>query len=212
MSKRVNGPRSARDLIGSDGSAHQRRDRRLHGFGRRFGCDEHRQRRCRSGSRRSALHQRAHCGRRRRIGTAIARRPFTTPVIVANVRPDPLDHVRLRRHRIDDRPGSPALSPANTALLGHGFATVVVLASDALVQDDLLDESCRRPARSVQDHRGETERNGGLARGPQTRYRAALDRFDARAGLELAPQRALLPAAVSRRFDVAAARAAQGAR
>ena len=170
----------------------------MNGFGRGFGRDEHGQRRDRSAGRGSALHQRAHGRRRRGIGPAIAGRPFPAPVVVANVRPDTFDHVRLRRHRIDDRPGAPTLSPADTALFGHGFATVVVLASDALMQGDLLGESCERAAPSVQDHRSETERNGRFARGPQPRCHAALDGFDARAGDELATQQSLLPDTVSR--------------
>jgi len=132
---------NTRDLIGADRPAHQRRDWRMHGFRRSFSRNEYGERRGRSAGRSSALHQRAHCSGRRRIGPAIAGRPFAAPVVVANVRPDPFDHVRLRRHRIDDRPGAPALSPADAAFLGHGFATVVVLASDAFVQGDLLDES-----------------------------------------------------------------------
>jgi len=132
---------NTRDLIGSDRPAHQRRDRRMHGFRRSFSRNEYGKRRGRSAGRSSALHQRAHCSGRRRIGPAIAGRPFAAPVVVANVRPDPFDHVRLRGHRIDDGPGAPALSPADAAFLGHGFATVVVLASDAFVQGDLLDES-----------------------------------------------------------------------
>ena len=153
----------------------------MHGLGGRFGRYEHGQRRGRSAGRSSALHQRAHCYRRRRSRSAIAGRPFAAPVVVANVWPDAFDHVRLRRHRVDDRPGAPALSPADTAFLGHGFATVVVLASDALMQGDLLDESCDEPHRQCSiiaakprvtaafragRNRGVTRRSTGLTRAP----------------------------------------------
>ena len=65
------------------------------------------------------------------------------PVVIAHVRPDPFDHVRFCRQWIDDRPCAPALAPAYATFLGNGFATVVVLASDALVQDDLLGNGSR---------------------------------------------------------------------
>jgi len=188
-------------LVGPRLAAQQRRNRRMQGLARRFRRNEQRRRRHRSRSGGAALHQRAHRGRCGRVGAASPGGPFTTPVVVANMRPHAFDHVRLRGQRMDDRSGAPALAPANAPLLGIGGVAVVVLASDTLLQDDLQgEESNSRTGRSVQNRVGEASRSA-FSCGPDTGCRDAVHVAGTRTQKQLV-RGTLRPAATTLHRDV----------
>jgi len=146
-------------LVGRRRSAHECRNARelLHG---RIGRYETAIRGEGPGYGSTGLHEkRAHRDRRRRIDSALARQPFAAPVIVTHVRPDSLDHVRLRRRGMHDRSRAAALAPANPLVFGLQVVSIIVLARDTLFQGDLRGVGRRRTVSAVLPKRNRASRS-----------------------------------------------------